>query len=214
MNQDSLDHHLKPTSAAEFLQGLKQTKGELVISKNQYSPDPRKVNRYLTYLVENKTIKFLRDDWLTPEVHSELLKKLAEQFTIFSGENDAMYATGAQFVWFHKDNDFCLFEENKCLLYAGAEAIEVFTERPFMLNRADLQAIHCFISSDWVERGVNLVDAQKNEFTLAEINEVMAQADPTYDGLDLLADASWVTELGSALSKALQLELQIDDDLK
>jgi hypothetical protein len=58
---------------------------------------------------------------------------------------------------------------------------------------------------------VGLRTATGDTLSIARQTELGALIDPTYDGVNLLADASWASALGSALAGALGVPFETND---
>jgi hypothetical protein len=82
------------------------------------------------------------------------------------------------------------------------------------LSVSEVQGIRAFLAPDWVRRGVTLRRSLRDEIVVARKRELSVLLDPTYDGIDLLCDAAWVTALARDIAQFTGLALEVDADLR
>lgn len=71
--------------------------------------------------------------------------------------------------------------------------------------------VEAWADSDWVRRGVRLVDLLGDELVLA-VHHGWEAVDPTYDWLDLDCDAGWASAVASAIGRALGVAVHVSWD--
>jgi hypothetical protein len=204
------DKHLKPQSAADFLAGVRP-EFPYVFARGQYSPDPAKSERCFLYYRASDHLVPVREAWLTPKE----IKAVEERENVEGGECDAMYMPEPVLVWAASGERFALYRKQKLLLQISPNGVRIYRYplRKYFFPRAEIRGIHAYLNHGWVECGLKLMLA-KRELRLARNFEWAAAADPTYDGLYLLADTSWAVSLGRALSKAIGCDYVADKDLQ
>ena len=78
----------------------------------------------------------------------------------------------------------------------------------------DFQDCTAFASSSWVTRGVRLKRHRGPGLVITKYKDPFAYLDPTYDGLDLMADTAWLISLSKAVSAASGLPFRTDKNLR
>ena len=117
----------------------------------------------------------------------------------------ASYA-GSDFVWLVDDRGFGVWSA-KAGVVASADADEVLLEGA-RVPRGDVKAIHTFVSTDYVVRGISIERADGARLPLVSESDAIAEADPTYGRNELLAsDARWIAYCGRDLAIALRVPL-------
>ena len=201
--------HTKPTDFKIIEVMLNSQQHKWVICIAQYSPAPRNVNRYLTFELKESQLIFHRADWISNQ-DWETLKAQIENSHHIIGDCDAMYHGGASLIWFEEDDHFYLYDDNKRLLGCTTQQIDF---KEMEITNSDISHWHAALSADWTLRSLKIQLQNNQSHTVVEIVENMAIADPCYDAIDLLCDASWLGELGKALSRFTGIPLQMDDGL-
>ncbi len=156
------------------------------------------------------------DVWLTPPGYIELLSRLRSVSQVAVGSCDAMYATRARHVWAMVDEELHVWRRRR--LVARFSLAQAVIRKNAMSGWstfpiASFTSCRGYVSSSWIKRGVALARPQGQTVVIAEATESMALIDPTYDGIDLICDASWVGDLARAISNATHLPLELDKNL-
>jgi hypothetical protein len=169
----------------------------LLVAVAGYSPAPREVERVTVIDVERRP-HVRADAWLAPAE----IEALATALGARSGETDAMYATEWSLAW-TTGADACVWNRRgrQAWIDGGRFHIEG--------DALDVIAVEAYVERDMVERGVSVVLASGQRRVLARQHEPMAAIDPSYDGLDLLADATWARSLAKAIADALGVPLTL-----
>lgn len=197
-----------PKSLAELKEFLQpQAADALVFCQGQYHPKPQLSRRILIYARKPRRLIPLFDGWVVPEIVEDPGWRSSYNFLV--GRCDAMYATTVHNLWFADRNEFQLYGPES----GGAPGELALQERIDRSEREKYHAVHCWVSDDWVDRGVRL-EGPKTRREIAQISEPIAMIDPTYDSLDLSMDAAWVTDLGKDLADFLRIELKSHPDLR
>jgi hypothetical protein len=119
--------------------------------------------------------------------------------------NAASYA-GVDFVWLVDERGFGVWS-TKAGVIASANTDEVFLEEA-RVPRSDVNAIHTFVSDDYVVRGIRIERTNGAQLTLVSERDEIAQMDPTYGRNELLeSDARWIAYCGRDLAIALRVPL-------
>lgn len=133
-----------------------------------------------------------------------------KQVQVIAGKSDAMSATSPVYVWAKIYNVLHCWKNGTLVFKGGAAGIKVAKAHDIPLSH--IQAISCDISQDWSRRTISVVTAN-GKIELASRTEWSVQFDPTYDGVDLLCDSSWLLALGRAIADTLDLPLIVHPDL-
>lgn len=206
------DAHLRPRTASEVAASVEKAmpaEGGVMIAIGQYAPDPSRAQRVIVLALDGDGVRDVADAWMAVG-DEEWLRVHLSAWAPRLAATDAMYATPWKYAWTTDDGPFQLWDASGALLVQeGAR---------FMLRSAatleDVDGVHGFLAADWVERGVRLVLAGGGTIDLATTQEVSAAIDPTYDGIDLLVDACWITELTGRLARALAVPATFDEALR
>ncbi|MBI2393786.1 MAG: hypothetical protein HYV09_29715 [Deltaproteobacteria bacterium] len=67
----------------------------------------------------------------------------------------------------------------------------------------EIAAVEPYVAEGWVERGVRVRTADGSLVTIVRDVDLAPLADPTYDGLNLMADVWWTHALARVLADAL-----------
>ncbi|MFO1524858.1 MAG: hypothetical protein U1F16_02660 [Turneriella sp.] len=202
--------HEKTQAAEEFLTGVRP-EFPYLLARGQYSPDPKMSERCFLFFRAAKHLVFIREAWLSPKEIQHALK----HDNIVAGECDAMYMPAPVLVWATSSGGFSLYRNLK-LLFRFLPDVLMINRHPLqhrVFSRSVITGIHVYLNHGWVECGVKLMLGERS-LTLARNFEWAASADPTYDGFNLMADTSWATALGRALSEAIGCPYTADKDLQ
>lgn len=124
------------------------------------------------------------------------------------GECDTMHATPWSIAWTDdKQSPWLLLDERGVRLEVGFD-VRVRWRLP--IERARVARVEARLSDDWTERTVALVLDTGEHIEVAKARDEFPLIDPTYDGLNLMADAAWARGLASALARALGVRLVAD----
>ncbi|NDD30840.1 MAG: hypothetical protein EB084_21500 [Proteobacteria bacterium] len=212
MNLQPLDDHLHPESphavAKRAQDGAQDRCEAIMIAVGQYAPAPETSVRVLVLGRTPKGNETLADAWMIPRDTRELMALLRESAPR-QGRCDAMYLTPWTCAWTTDDEPMEVWDEGGRLLWH-------FDGRLYLRainNCVTVREIHGFVSPDWTRRGVALALADGSTQQLIAIDEPMATLDPTYDRLDLVCDAAWVSDLAHAMARRLGAAIRIDPAL-
>lgn len=210
--------HEAPLSTETLLAMVQRAllKRALVV-KGQYSPDPEKVERTLIYSHGGSRLSKVVDAWITPETFNEMLTSLRASCKTTVGSSDAMYGTAARHVWAHCAGELRLWRRSFLVgRFTGSDCrVRKTIIHPWtLLPNTSVSSIYAFLSATWAERGVRLERTPRRSIVIARATEPMALLDPTYDGIDLLCDASWAVDLARAVSSATSIPLKLHKDLR
>lgn len=202
--------HENTLSANEFLSGIRP-EFPYLLARGQYSPDPNKSERCFLYYRASDHLVPVREAWLTP---LEIDRALAHA-NVVPGECDAMYMPAPVFVWSATAGGFSLYRNLKLFVRLLPDGLTIhrYPLAKKIFPRGTIKGIHAYLNRGWVECGLKLMLGER-ELTLVRAFEWAASADPTYDGLNLMADTAWAVSLGQALSKAIGCPYVADKDLQ
>lgn len=179
----------------------------LLVAEGQFSPASEAAVRVGVLCCG----KVLADLWVPPAILKAMPGALAERAAVRRGEWDVLYATGYSVAWTTDGVPFELWDWEGPLASQNGDMLTVRGFTPCLIS--DIECIEAYIGTDWVNRGVRCRLKSGKTIPIAEANEVSAAIDPTYDGLDLLVDASWVSSLAWAMGEALGLTVKRDKAL-
>lgn len=189
----------------------------LLVVVGQYAPNPRRAVRVLV-ITRDGAPRSVLDAWMRPEDLGPLATALGRPPEVRAGASDAMYATRWKLAWttdaktVENAPPFELWTPRGLVAHVSRDGAFLDTiEGP--LPRARIKRIEGYLSKGWVERGVRVVLEGRSSHLLARQLEPMAAVDPTYDGLDLMCDASWVRSLAESLAGALDVAVDVADGL-
>ncbi|MCC6644640.1 MAG: hypothetical protein IT374_03585 [Polyangiaceae bacterium] len=144
----------------------------------------------------------LVDAWLPSSDVAGLVDALrSEGFQARAGGWDTMYATAYRFAWTSDARGpFEIWSDQglECTLVEGS--VRARTSRT---PAATIVTVEPYVSGDWIERGVRLRTADGALVVLARDEDQGPAIDPTYDGLNLMADVWWTHALARALVERL-----------
>ncbi len=209
--------HKSPSGADAVLQKLRpRAHQRFVVAVAQYSPNPQEAERFIVFSLLGTYLRKAADVWLTPAGHVELLSRLRTISQVAVGSCDAMYATRAGRVWAAVGEE--LYVWRRGILVARFSSEQAVIRNMVMFGWCSypvtaFTSCRGYVSPSWIKRGVALERSQGRTVVVAEAMESMALIDPTYDGIDLTCDASWVGDLARAISNATNLPLEQDKNL-
>ena len=149
----------------------------------------------------------LLDGWLAQETIAEL--RTLEALAARGNDGwDVMFATRWKYAW--GGTPFRVFSRRgPRVIVRGPGTAEV---RTFLARRTvKVLGIRGEISNSWMRHRVGLTLADGGVSWVAATTDISPMVDPTYDGLNLLADAGWVGSLGKRLAEALGVTYASND---
>lgn len=157
-------------------------------------------------LAPGRRPRLVVDAWMTRANAAGLAARLGTSL----GGWDVMFATDWAWAW--GGAPFSVWcRRGRVLTVTGPGQV---TTRFLLGERSHpVVAVEVALSPDWVTRQVGVRTAGGEAIWIARAREPMATLAPTYDGLDLLADASWAVQLSLALAAALGVPRTCDDAL-
>lgn len=206
--------HERPLDGSEVAARIAAAAPQRAVAvMGQYSPAPSQVERMLVYAERDRRLVAIVDDWVTVETRDGVLQSLHP--IVATGGCTAMYATKAKYVWAMRDGELRLWRHGRLAARFARDRIETYGlfGAPLPWPASDRTRVRAWIAGDWVARGVRLEDGQRS-IVVARMREIGAWLDPTYDGIDLLCDAAWVTDLARAIADAAGIDVAIDDALQ
>ncbi|MBI2901564.1 MAG: hypothetical protein HYY17_15380 [Planctomycetes bacterium] len=198
---------LQPVSVRRILKGVRGAAGPFLVVQGQYSPSPSQSVR-IGILQENKV---LADAWLATADFHELVNSLAKKAAVRTGEWDVMYATGWGLAWTTDRPPFELWDSEGRL--AWQEGDEFRVRAGGRCRIADLLHIEAYLEEGWVLRGVRCVLRNGDRIGLAEVRDMISTIDPTYDGINIMCEASWTVSVAGAVGAALGVPVVKDEAL-
>lgn len=206
--------HERPMELDEILSFLRQKQlKRAVVVKAQYSPDPVEVERTLVFSDRGRWLNKVADEWLTPETYKEVLRQFDE---VAVGSCSAMYGTKPTYVWAVHCDELRLWESGTLVAHFTSQETQVRRKIVGLWSRnpnTHFACVHAFLSKTWIRRGVKLERKIGGNILVAKSTEISAFIDPTYDGLDVMCDASWVTNLARSITDITGIELKVDSVL-
>lgn len=204
----------EPTPPAALLAQLAMRAhgATLLVGAGQYGPGGE-VSRVCVLEVGRRRPRLLWDGPLAeadlPRVHEQLAALAAE---VRRGEFDTMYATPWTLAW-TLEGRWQAWQRRGRLAEQRDDhlCIDRPLRSPVMLPRTELVRVRGWVAEGWVRRGVSIDLAHGDSQVLVERSDSFAALDPTYDGLNLLADCSWIVGFGRSLALALGIEYRGDD---
>ncbi len=148
--------------------------------------------------------ELLVDTWMTKPA----ARALAAELDLPLDGWDVMFAT--EWTWAWGGAPFELWSPaGRVLTVHGPGEASLWRQRPS--RRLAIARVLGEVSADWVTRRVGVRTTDDETIWLASSREPTVTFDPTYDGLDLLADARWAAELVDRLGRALDRPLTVND---
>ncbi|MCO4747942.1 MAG: hypothetical protein KC912_24330 [Proteobacteria bacterium] len=126
------------------------------------------------------------------------VEALAGALGASQGGWDAMFSTAWSKAWTSK-GAFSLW--TPAGIHTEASVGRLVVEG--VIYTIDADHVDTYALPGWVERGVRVKRFEGPPQDIVEESELMAEADPTYDLIDLEGDAGWAVALGKALADAL-----------
>lgn len=209
--------HESPSGVETVLRKLRPQSGRrFVIVGAQYSPDPQQALRFFIFSRIGPYLWKAADVWLAPTAYTELIARLRATSQVAVGLCDAMYATNARYMWATVGDELHVWRRRRLIARFSARQAILRRKAPFIWSHYPITAFAAcrgYVSLSWYKRGVALERSWGRKVAVASTTESMALIDPTYDGIDLMCDASWVGDLARAISSATHLPLKLDDGL-
>lgn len=209
----ALDHHHHLIAPAAMAARARDAAGQAVeailVAAGQYSPDPNACERVLVLALKWQAGAVLADGWMAAGARDALCAHLAD-LAPRQGACDAMYATAWRCAWTTDGGGFEVWDEGGRLLWHDAHGVHLRD----VTAPLDVCGVHGFVRNGWVKRGVALRLTKGGGLELMAVDEEAAVIDPTYDGLDLLTDASWVVALARAVADGLGVPVHLDAALR
>lgn len=177
----------------------------VLIAQGSYSPD-NSGDRYLIYSMEDRgRLRPVADRWLRSR-DLAAVRKRAPSCRV--GQTDAMFQTAPRLVWCRLDDDV-LVVWRRTRRIAMLERKRVLLRRPRrwkQLITTRLDRVELCLSADWVTRSVRLY-ADDGYWDVARQRDPFARIDPTYDGINLMADTYWASCLAREIAAVTGLRL-------
>lgn len=117
------------------------------------------------------------------------------------GEFDTMHATEWHLAWTIDGGEFSLWDRRGRRVWADDRWLHRRGHRPVSFD--DVETVEATLSRGWLTRGVAVGLSSGERLSIASATEPMTTLDPTYDYMDLVADASWASALTKGLAAAL-----------
>lgn len=190
----------------EVVRAVAPKQGELVlVAAGQYSGAPGATRLTLVDLAGRERWDGFVKDGLIAALGKLLVSAGADAR---EGECDTMHATPWSVAWTDdKQRPWLLLDGQGVRLEVGFD-VRVRWRLP--IERARVARVEARLSADWTERTVALVFEDGEDIVIATERDDVPLVDPSYDGLNLMADAAWVRCLASALARALGVRLVAD----
>ncbi|MBK9265623.1 MAG: hypothetical protein IPM54_38270 [Polyangiaceae bacterium] len=183
----------------------------LLVGPGQFSPHSKHERIFIIAVDEEPTILW---DRFYPEKDIGALRNALRSYArvVFEGEHDAMYATAWSFAWTCPPAPLRVYDRSGIIVAVDDDVLRLGrSDGRVAIPVIDIACIEGWLSGDWVKRQVRIVTTHAEWFVVAECTEWFVMIDPTYDGIDLMCDASWVGQLGHAMAKALGVPYNSDD---
>jgi hypothetical protein len=185
----------------------------LVIATGQYSPNSNSERTFFFSECSDK-LKEVADVWLSQKTKADVLSNLSN---FLLGSSSAMYSTRPVFVWAAKGNELYLWNNGTHVAKFTTQETHIKTGifgTGKTYQNSSLSSVHAFLSKTWFKRGVSIKHKSGKNIQLAHSKELSALIDPTYDGFDVMCDASWVSDLARAIANTTGIPLAIDKELR
>lgn len=131
---------------------------------------------------------------------------------VLPAEFDTMYATPWGYAWTVAPAPLYVYDPHGCVVQPMLDAVSVRHDGSMIvIARGDIVQVQGWLSPDWHRREVQLMTRTFGQLVVAATEEAMALADPTYDGIDLMCDASWVGQLGKSMAHGLNVPYVVND---
>lgn len=179
----------------------------LLVARGQYAPTGEAIRVGLL-----RAGRCLADAWVVDADVDELVRALRCDHEVRVGEWDVMYATGWSYAWATDPGPVFLMDSAGLL--AWSEGADLLTREGGRCPAAAIVDVEVYLEEGWSVRGVRVRVEGGPPLPIAEERDPFALIDPTYDGLNLMCDASWAVGLGRALGAALRVPVALDEDLR
>ena len=187
----------------------------LLVGPGQFSPyaDHERISILVVDDPLEKKPYVIWDRFLATQTVAPLCEALrAYAREVWPGEFDTMYGTPWTYAWTTMPNKLRLYDALGLLFAVENGSFALRYENVMVTVSSDeVVQVVGWLSADWSERGVRLDLRDGKSLMIAERTEAMAQLDPTYDGIDLMCDASWVGRLGKAMAQGLGVPYVAED---
>lgn len=121
---------------------------------------------------------------------------------VVEGEWDVMYATGWSMAWVIDGANVWVWTPEQGLTCEADGAHVRLGE--VQVKSKEVEAVLGWLARDWVRREVRVRLKSGDEHSLVGVDvPTAAMGDMFYDGLDLMADTSWVHNLGHTIARGL-----------
>ena len=131
---------------------------------------------------------------------------------VFVGEVDTMYGTPWSYAWTMPPSPLRVYDRQGGLVVMTNDTLHVREGSSWTtIARHDVTRVVGWLSPDWSKHEVRIERHNGASILIAENEEYMALADPTYDGINLMCDAAWVGRLGNALAKGIGVPYSAND---
>lgn len=215
MNEADAERDIDRRSPEDIAASLsKQIVGaSLLVGPGQFSPHRGHERVSVLAVDQDKPPSIVWDGFFAADAIAALcvcLRKFAKE--VWAGEFDTMYATPWYYAWTCPPEPLQVYDRDGLLLVMKNEVVLVRSSSGWSnMPRKDIARVVGSLSDDWHKREV-LLEAESGERLLvAEAEEAMALLDPTYDGIDVMFDASWVGGLGRALANGIGVPYVVTD---
>lgn len=198
---------LEPTSADALLAQAGPGSGPWLVTRGQFSPTSTPAERIGLFAAG----ALVADVWITPQALAEAVTALEARGPVRHGRWDVMYATAWACAWTDDGGPLEVWSREGAVLRQEGDRLIAEDGSATAVN--DVARVHAWVSADWIQRGVRLELTDGARLPIAVASEPTVAIDPTYDGIDLSADAAWARSLARAIGRALEVEVALDDPL-
>jgi hypothetical protein len=209
--------HENPVTFTAAVKALKRANTKtMIVAHAMYSPDTKVSERILAFKQSRSRIRKIIDFWLDANDIPRFKEAASAIGELVLGQCDAMYATSPKLVWGEVNGLLYFWQKGHAKMQFCKEHINI--RRRFgnwdSIPTSKFNACYAFLSPNWVTRGLKLTRPIGPSLLVTKRKELMAFLDPTYDGLDLMADTAWLVDFSRAVSSATNLQLRFHKDLK
>jgi hypothetical protein len=174
---------------------------ELLVAKGGFGVE--KHDRIGLVTVEDAP-RVLEDAYLPSRDLDELVRRLAHarpRARARRGGWNTMHATAWSFAWSDDAGPLVLLDARGRLAWVDGDRLHTRGGAP--IERLAIAAVEPYVENGWVTRGVRVRLRDGAIRAIAREDDEISRLDPTYDGLNLMADTAWTHELARALSRGL-----------
>ena len=177
----------------------------VIVGGGQYSPYPDRCRVGVLRVDGDGEPDLVWDRFLPRTAVSELRTALRAFCEVLEGELDTMAATQWTLAWTVSPAPLRVYDRRGLLAEREGSNARVLSRSgaPVRVPIEQIESVLGWVSGDWVKRGVSLVLRAGERVVVAQVEDPFAQIDPTYDGINLMLDASWAAEMGKAIAKGL-----------